>query len=135
MPVPLTRHGGFEGFESIDGKYLYYSGSEEHSGIWRINLSNGSEAPVPELSGTGDSRQWALGPTGIFFVPNDEAFRNDAAVRFFDFATGKIVRVATVGRLETAGGGALAVSRDETRLLYVHMDRDNRNIMLAESSR
>jgi hypothetical protein len=98
-----------------------------------MDLANGSEAPVPELSGTGDSRQWALGSTGIFFVPNDEAFRNDAAVRFFDFATRETVRVAPVGRLETAGGGALAVSRDETRLLYVHRDRDNRDIMLVEN--
>jgi serine/threonine protein kinase/Tol biopolymer transport system component len=132
-PVQLTRQGGFEGFESMDGKYLYYSKSGNHSGIWRINLSNGSEAPVPELSGTGDFRQWALGGTGIFFVPNDEAFSKDAAVRFFDFVTRRIVRVATVGRLESAGGGALAVSRDETSLLYVHVDRDNRNIMLAEN--
>ena len=133
--VPLTHHGGFEGFESIDGKYLYYSKSEKHSGIWRIDLSNGSEAPVPELSGTGDYRQWALGRTGIFFVPNEEALRKDAAVRFFDFATRKIVPVATVGRLERAGGGALAVSRDERSLLYVHLDRDNRNIMLVENFR
>ncbi len=132
-PVPLTRHGGFEGFESMDRKYLYYSKSEEHSGIWRMDLSNGSEAPVPELSGTGDYRQWALGGTGIFFVPYDEAFSKDAAVRFFDFATRSIVRVGTVGKLATAGPGALAVSRDETRLLYVHMDRDNRNIMLVEN--
>jgi len=132
-PVPLTRHGGFEGFESGDGKYLYYSKREEHSGIWRINLSNGSEAPVPELSRAGDYRQWALAGTGLFFVPYDEAFSKDAAVRFFDFATRRIVRVATVGRLVTAGPGALAVSRDETRLLYVHMDRDNRNIMLVEN--
>jgi serine/threonine protein kinase/Tol biopolymer transport system component len=134
-PVSLTRHGGFEGFESMDGRYLYYSKSEERSGIWRMDLSNGSEAPVPELSGTGDYRQWALGRTGIFFVPYDEAFSKDAAVRFFDFATRRSVRVATVGKLATAGPGALAVSRDETRLLYVHMDRDNRNIMLVENFR
>jgi hypothetical protein len=117
----------------MDGKYLYYSKSQEHSGIWRMDLSNRSEAPVPELSGTEDYRQWALGGTGIFFVPNDEAFSKDAAVRFFDFATRRIVRVATVGRLETAGTGALAVSRDETRLLYVQMDGDDRNIMLVEN--
>ena len=134
-PVPLTRHGGFEGFESIDGKCLYYSKSEEHSGIWKMDLSSGSEAPVPELSGTGDYRQWALGGTGIFFVPYDEAFSKDAAVRFFDFATRRIVRVGTVGTLATAGPGALAVSPDETRLLYVHMERDNRNIMLVENFR
>jgi Tol biopolymer transport system component len=134
-PVPLTRRGGFEGFESMDGKYLYYSKSEERSGIWRMDLSNGSEAPVPELSRTGDYRQWALGRTGIFFVPYEEAFSKDAAVRFFDFATRRIVRVTTVGKLATAGPGALAVSRDETRLLYVHMDRDTRNIMLVENFR
>ncbi len=134
-PVPLTRHGGFEGFESMDGRYLYYSNSQEHSGIWRMDLSSGTERPVPELSGTGYYRQWALGPAGIFFVPNDEAFSKDAAVRFFDFATQRIVPVATVGRLVTAGPGTLAVSRDETRLLYVHRERDNRNIMLVENFR
>jgi eukaryotic-like serine/threonine-protein kinase len=132
-PVRLTRHGGFEGFESMDGRSLYYSKTQAHLGIWRIDLSNGNEAPVPELSGTGDYRQWALGGTGIFFVPNDEALSKDAAVRFFDFATRKIVPVATVGRLESAGGGALAVSRDESSLVCVRMDRDTRNIMLAEN--
>jgi dipeptidyl aminopeptidase/acylaminoacyl peptidase len=132
-PVPLTRHGGAEGFESVDGRSLYYSKTQDHLGIWRIDLSDGNEAPVPELTGTGDYRQWALGRTGIFFVPNEEAFSKDAALRFFDFATRRIVPVATLGRLVTAGPGALAVSRDETRLLYVHMDRDSRNIMLVEN--
>ncbi len=132
-PVPLTRHGGAEGFESMDGRSLYYSKTQQHLGIWRIDLSNGNEAPVPELSGTGDYRQWAVGRTGIFFVPNDEAFSKDAAVRFFDFATRRIARVATVGKLVTVGPGALAVSRDEKSLLYVHVDRDNRNIMLVEN--
>ncbi len=132
-PVRLTRQGGFEAFESMNGKYLYYSNGQQHSGIWRMDLRNESEAPVPELSGTGDYRQWALGRTGIFFVPDDEAFSKDAAVRFYDFTTRRIVPVATVGRLVTAGPGALAVSRDESRLLYVHMERDNRNIMLVEN--
>lgn len=132
-PVRVTRFGGFEGFESMDGKYLYYSKKEKHSGIWRMDLSNGSEAPVPELAGTGDYRQWALGRTGIFFVPDEEVPSKDAVVRFFNLATRKIVPVANVGRLERAGGGALAVSRDETSLLCVRMDRDNRNIMLVDN--
>jgi hypothetical protein len=100
-----------------------------------MDLANGSETPVPELTTTGDYRQWALGKTGIYFVPNDEAFNNNAAVRLFDLATRKISRVADVGRLVTAGPGALAISRDETRLLYVHVNRDNRNIMLVENFR
>ncbi len=33
-----------------------------------MNLANGSEASVPELSDVGDYRQWALGFSGIYFV-------------------------------------------------------------------
>ncbi|MBV9033174.1 MAG: serine/threonine-protein kinase [Acidobacteriaceae bacterium] len=132
-PIQVTRGGGFEAFESVNGKYLYYSKGGDIPGIWRLDLANGNEAPIPELSEAGVFRHWALAPRGIYFVPNGEAFRKDAAVRFFDFATRKTVRVGTVGKLVTAGPGALAVSRDETSLLYVHVDRDNRNIMLVEN--
>jgi Tol biopolymer transport system component len=131
--IRVTRKGAFEGFESADGKYLYYSKDDNNSGIWRVDLGNGNEAPVPELSEAGYFRHWALAPRGIYFVPNGEAFDKNAAVRFFDFATKKTVRVGIVGKLVTVGPGALAISPDETRLLYVHMDRDNRNIMLAEN--
>jgi hypothetical protein len=43
------------------------------------------------------------------------------------------MRVGDVGKLVTAGPGTLAVSRDESSLLYVHQDRDDRNIMLVEN--
>jgi len=132
-PVQVTQRGGFEGFESADGKYLYYSKGNDTPGLWKLDLATGNEAPVPELSEAGVFRHWALAPKGAYFVPNGDAFRKDAAVRFFDFATRKTIRVDTVGKLVTAGPGALAVSRDETSLLYVHVDRDNRNIMLVEN--
>jgi hypothetical protein len=53
----------------------------------------------PSCRGPETTPQWALGAAGIFFVPNDEAFSKDAAVRFFDFSSRRIVRVATAGRL------------------------------------
>lgn len=132
-PIQVTRRGGFEGFESSDGKYLYYSKGNDTTGIWKLDLATSNEVPVPELSEAGVFRHWALAPRGVYFVPNGEAFRKDSAVRFFDFTMRKTVRVGTVGKLVTAGPGALAVSRDETSLLYVHVDRDNRNIMLVEN--
>ena len=46
-----------------------------------------------------------------------------------------IVPVARVGRLERAGAGALAVSRDESSALYVHLHRDSRNSMLVDDFR
>jgi Tol biopolymer transport system component len=131
--IQVTHKGGFEAFESADGKYLYYSKDDSDFGIWRVDLATGSEAPVPELRDAGQFRHWALAPNGIYYVPKSEAVRDNAAVRFFQFATRKTIRVGVVGKLVTAGPGALAVSRDETALLYVHMDRDNRNVMLVEN--
>jgi serine/threonine protein kinase/WD40 repeat protein len=130
--VRVTGRGGFEGFESSDGKSIYYSKSDQ-LGIWRVDLANGGEDQLPELKDAGQFRHWAFAPNGIYYVPNSEALRDNATVRFFCFATRKTTRVGTVGKLVTAGPGALAVSRDETRLLYVHMGRDNRNIMLVEN--
>ena len=130
---PVTREGGFECFESVDGTYLYYSKSDGDSGIWRRDSRTGKEEAVPELAQAGQFRHWALGRDGIFFVPNAEAQSPDAAVRYLNFATRRTIRVAAVGKLVTAGPGALAVSKDEAYLLYVHVERDNRDIMLVEN--
>jgi eukaryotic-like serine/threonine-protein kinase len=130
----VTQRGGFEGFESADGRYLYYSVTGQ-SGLWRLDLVNGTDVPIPELTETGEFRHWALAPRGIYFLPTSQASSKDAAICFYDFTTRSTVPVATVGRLVTAGPGALAVSPDESTLLYVRMDRDNRDIMLVENFR
>jgi Tol biopolymer transport system component len=130
----VTQAGGFEGFESANGSSLYYSKSTV-PGIWRLDIASGRESPVPELADVGAYRQWAVAPTGIYFVPNSESKSDEPVIRLFDFASRRIARVAKVGKLVTAGPGALAVSKDETAVLYVHSDRDNRDIMLVEHFR
>lgn len=131
--LPVTRGGGFEGFASADGRSLYYTKSDNVSGIWRLDFSTGKEEPIPELAQAGQFRHWALGRSGIFFLPNSEAAAKNATVRYFNFATRKIIPVAAVGTLVTAGPGALEVSHDETSLLYVRVERDNHDIMLVEN--
>jgi hypothetical protein len=37
----VTRQGGFEGFESPDGKYFYYAKGRDIPGIWRIPVAGG----------------------------------------------------------------------------------------------
>lgn len=133
--LPVTRGGGFEGFASADGGSLYYTKSDNVSGIWRLNLATGKEESIPELAQAGQFRHWAVGRSGIFFVANSDATAKDAAVRYFNFTTRKTSRVASVGTLVTAGPGALAISPDETSLLYVRVERDNHDIMLAENFR
>ncbi len=133
--VRVTRGGGFEAFESADGRYLVYSKSDEREGIWRLDLSTGHEEPIPQLSEAAERRQWALAPRGVYFVPNAATAGPEAAIHFFDFATGQTSRVAQVGRLAADGPGVLAVSPDESSLLYVPAGRDNRDIMLVRDFR
>lgn len=132
-PVPVTRGGGFEAFESADGRYLVYSKSDEGLGIWRLDLSTGKEQPIPALAEAGELRHWALASRGVYFVPNAEVNSPHAATYFFDFATRQSSRIAELGQFIAPGPGMLAISPDETSLLYVPAGRDNRDIMLAKN--
>ncbi len=134
-PVAVTRGGGFEAFESADGRKLVYSKSDEAQGIWMLDLSTRQERPIPALAHAGELRRWTLAPRGIYFVPNAEDDSHKAVINYFDFATGHTSPVAEVGPLVAAGPGVLAVSPDESVLLYVPAGRDNRDIMLAKDFR
>jgi Tol biopolymer transport system component len=131
-PVQVTHGGGFEGFESADGKYFYYAKGVQRLGIWRIRLRDHYEEPVPELADAGYYRYWALTPDGVYFVPGDfsPTATSSATIRFFRFATRKTTEVATIGRLLPWNPG-LTVSPDGHSLLYAQVDEDDRDIMLV----
>jgi Tol biopolymer transport system component len=131
---PVTHRGAFEGFESADGHSLYFSKSDS-AGIWRMDLVSGREAAIPGLDDAGAFRQWTLSRNGIYYVRNAEAGSENPAIWFYDFSTRHSIRAGTAGKLITAGPGAMAVSPDEAALLYVHSDRDNRDVMLVENFR
>ena len=46
LAVQLTKDGGFEGFESPDGKFFYYAKGRAMAGIWRIPVEGGKETLV-----------------------------------------------------------------------------------------
>ena len=91
--------------------------------------------PIPNGPGAGDHRQWVLDGTGIFFVPNDLLFSKDAVVRLFDFATRKSFQFAAVGSLSAPVAARPQYRAMKLNLLHIRMDRNNRYLMLAESSR
>jgi Tol biopolymer transport system component len=59
----ITKAGGAEGFESPDGKLVFYS-KRETPGIWSVPVGGGKEEPV---LGKPDTNNWALGRDGICF--------------------------------------------------------------------
>ena len=119
-----TKNGGYEAFEAMDGKSLYYA--KRDSGIWKMSLSGGDETQVLEQGIWG---QWALLQQGICFV-NYRA-SPQPTVDFFNFANSQ---VTVLRRLEPAGPGAppgLAVSADGRWILYRQVDQNDNDIMLG----
>src|SRR5437588_765962 len=66
--VQVTKQGGFEGFESADGKYFYYAKGRAMPGIWRVPVAGGEEILVLGQHRAGLWRYWAVTGKGIYFA-------------------------------------------------------------------
>ena len=65
-PIRVTTTGAFEGFESADGKRLYFTRARRTPGLWSVNADGGGERFE-----TADVREgwWAVTGKGILFLP------------------------------------------------------------------
>jgi len=135
-PSQLTTAGGFSGFESVDGRTLYYCKFDK-PGIYSMSLPNGPESMVtmdllPKLWGA-----WVLRDNGIYLItPQQKKDSNElyAALSFYDFATKKESIVRALNDAPNPGP-ALAVSRDAKTLLYVQPEKGGAEIMIVDNFR
>jgi Tol biopolymer transport system component len=129
--IQVTRDGGFDSFESVDGKYLYYTKSRETAGVWRLPLEGGVEEPVPGLEGVKEHRAWTITDQGIYFAVSTSA--DVHLLRFYSFATGRVADVTRLQKKPVYGPPGLAVSPDGRFILYVQRDSSSSDIMLVEN--
>jgi len=61
----ITRSGAMEGFESQDGKLVYFVKDRPQLGVWSIPAEGGDEVHLAD--GVRDTR-WAVARDGIYFV-------------------------------------------------------------------
>ncbi len=126
--VQVTRLGGREGFESLDGSFVYYTKGFGIPGIWKIPVAGGDETLVfaEPLQGL-----WAMIDKGLYFV-NLNATPHPT-IEFYNFATSRSTKVATVEKDLQLVYPSLAVSPDGRSLLYVQTDRLESDIMVVEN--
>ena len=116
--VPVTRNGGYVAFESMDGRYLYYTQTATGpSSLWRIPTAGGGE-PERVLEGVSE-RAFVVLQQGIYFVKRQTQRRTPVPVgmaaragsdapgqlNFFDFARSQsrvIADLATESRSASA---------------------------------
>ena len=131
--VQVTTQGGFEGFESPDGKYFYYAKGRDVRGIWRIPVEGGVETRVVDHHGAGFWRSWAVTEDGIYFVTAEMPPR--PIIEFFSFAAGDVRQVAILERPVHPRVWGFAVSPDRRWILYTQTDQSSSDIMLMERFR
>ncbi len=124
----VTKNGGFEGWESLHAKTLYFTkdGSGDR-GLWRMPLNgSGSEVQiVPSI------QYWSFGvtPNGLYYLTQARPGRKPS-IQYLSFATQKAI---TVLNLRNTGDAGLTVSPDGRSLLYVETTNSNADIMLVEN--
>ncbi len=131
--VQVTRQGGFEGFESVDGKFLYYAKGRSEAGIWRIPVTGGDEKLVLDHHQAGYWRLWNVIEGGIYFATASNP--HQPVIEFFDFASRKVSQVIALTRPLPRSAPGLSVSPDRRWLLFTQMDQSGSDIMLVTGFR
>ncbi len=126
-PVQVTHDGGFESYESPDGKYLYYSRIGK-PGIWRMALPDGPGAAVAGLE-TVARRNWEGSAKGIYFVSSAKPAR----LEFFNFSNQQVTRIRELAAAPNSIYRGLSVSPDGRTLLYLQRDQARTNVMVVSN--
>jgi Tol biopolymer transport system component len=143
-PARLTTGGGFEPRESSDGQVIYYVDSAARNGLGvaaalkQVSSAGGPETVV--FNGVHPGA-WDVTDRGIVFVSGPAGVAGSAgtpdALELLSFADRRIQRLAqlpfTVARYGVPR--LLTVSRDGRWALAAHIDRWDRDILVADNFR
>jgi Tol biopolymer transport system component/DNA-binding winged helix-turn-helix (wHTH) protein len=123
----VTTGGGWAAYESADGRNLYYKGLGDEAPLWKVPVEGGTPTKV-----TNVVRDSIFAPTerGVYFAGGPAT----TGLRFFDFASGSVRVVASVGA-PLSGTSGLEISPDGRWVLYSRPENAGTNLMLVENFR
>lgn len=124
--VQVTKNGGCVGFESADGKDLYYT---KEQGLWKMPVGGGDEVIV---SASLVESEFAPAKRGLYFVEASSSSDTNLSLQVLDFTTRA---VKTIGRIPGPTHGEISVSPDEQWILFGKPEREGSELMLIEAFR
>ena len=129
--VQLTKQGGYEAFESPDGKFVYYS-KYQAPGIWRVAVEGGEETLFLDKAGTSS---FAVTRDGICFFDWKDVMH--PVVQFYSFSSRRsaVLYEFPPGTKLDIFSTAISVSSDGRWILYTQLDQAGSNLMLVENFR
>jgi Tol biopolymer transport system component len=129
--VQVTKKGGTEAFESLDGKFVYYAKAGS-TGIWKVPAQGGDE---PQVLEHGAQAVWALTGEGIYFSEVVSSIL--PVLKFYRFATGQveIFRKFSKDTRFDVNSTAFSISPDGRWIIYTQIDQASSDLMLMENYR
>ncbi len=132
MSAQLTRNGGFEAFESANGKDLYYVKGRGIPGLWRVSVNGGAETPVTDRDQVGLWRSWRVVGDDVYFATS--ALPRGPRLEALDLRTGTLRLIGPLNRPPDVTIPSLAVSPSGRQILYAEDDRSGSNIMMIKGA-
>jgi Tol biopolymer transport system component len=129
--VRVTPDGGYLGFESMDGKTLYFS-KYATQGLWSVPAEGGPETSILENLGLSDWGNWTVATDGLYYVTRTA--QGPALLRF-DPVTRETTRLHTWAGSPLSHEPGLSVSPDGQHLFFARADRIESDIVLVEQFR
>jgi Tol biopolymer transport system component len=129
--VQVTHHGGAEGFESRDGKFVYYAKKVE-PGIWRVPTEGGAETLVVDH---GSHFHWGLFDKGVCLMNLDPVAGAGIECLDFEMNSWKTLSRLPANMHVNNGGPSLSVSPDGRWIIFVAAERLQSDIMMIENFR
>jgi Tol biopolymer transport system component len=125
--VQLTHNGGYIGFESPDGAYLYYTQTlAAASPLWRVRTSGG---PPERIVDGVIWRNFVVLERGVYYI---EQMSGTTQLQFIDTATRRITTIAR-GLGDVRYG--MTATADGRSVMYTRIDSVTDDVMLVEKFR
>jgi Tol biopolymer transport system component/DNA-binding winged helix-turn-helix (wHTH) protein len=129
--VQVTLHGGYGGFESLDGKFLYYAKGATVPGLWRIPTTGGEETEVIGSLEPGYWGYWDIVESGIYYLDTT----GKPGIVFFDFNTHRTTRLFDLESRPAREVPGIGISPGGKTILYTQLDVLSRDIVLVDNYR
>ena len=141
-PTQVTRGGGFEPFESPDGKRLYYVKGYAENSVWSVPVDGGEETNVVEPVVQG---HWTVQDNGIYFIKSrgkrlkmdfrdEDTPRFQGSIELYNPATHNLMSVGAIFQTITPGP-SFSVSHDGRWALWSQVDQTSSDLGLIENFR
>jgi eukaryotic-like serine/threonine-protein kinase len=132
--VQVTKGGGYEAAESLDGKTLYYAKPGDRAPVWSAPGSEGTTtgaetAVLPAVS----NGHWAVTETGIYFTAPDVHIQ-PVPLLFFSFETRSVRQIGVIEK-QVEPGPSFFVGQDGRWIMWAQIDRKESDLMMVENFR